>query len=87
MLINQAHTYTDLILPIDRYEKRLFDAIDGRRTIAEIVDRTTSSPGDPRRQARARAFFERLWWYDQVVFDASRTHRRLGQSTAEVAHE
>ena len=21
---------------------------------------------------RAQAFFERLWWYDQVVFDASK---------------
>ena len=73
VLINQAHVYTDLILPIDRFEKRLFHAIDGRRTIAEVVDRATSSPGDPQRQTRARAFFERLWWYDQVVFDASRS--------------
>jgi len=22
-------------------------------------------------RAAARSFFERLWWYDQVVFDAS----------------
>jgi len=21
----------------------------------------------------ARTFFERLWWYDQIVFDASQT--------------
>jgi SAM-dependent methyltransferase len=70
VLINQAHTYTDLILPIDRYEKRLYEAIDGRRSIAQIVARTEAPPGEPQSQARARAFFERLWWYDQVVFDA-----------------
>jgi hypothetical protein len=84
VLINRAHTYTDLILPIDRYEKRLFDAIDGERTIAEIADH------EPRRRLRARAFFERLWWYDQVVFDASRvgTHRlRSARASAETAHE
>jgi SAM-dependent methyltransferase len=72
VLINQAHTYTDLILPIDRHEKRLYDAIDGRRTIAEILHQTKTPPRESRRQTRARAFFERLWWYDQVVFDASR---------------
>jgi SAM-dependent methyltransferase len=73
VLINQAHTHTDLILPIDRYEKRLYEAIDGRRFIAEIVDGTEAPPGEPRLQARARTFFERLWWYDQVVFDATET--------------
>jgi hypothetical protein len=24
----------------------------------------------------ARTFFEKLWWYDQVVFDASLRHAR-----------
>jgi hypothetical protein len=64
VLINQSHTYRDLFLPIDAQEKRLYDAIDGRRNIAEI---TENSPLDV-----ARPFFERLWWYDQVVFGASR---------------
>jgi SAM-dependent methyltransferase len=90
VLINQAHIYTDLILPIDRYEKWLFDAIDGRRTIAQIVDRATAPAGEPRRQERACAFFERLWWYDQVVFDASRSatlrHRSV-HASVETEHE
>ena len=64
VLINRAHTYNDIYLPIDAHEKRLFDAIDGERTIGEIV-------GDGHRDA-SRALFERLWCYDQVVFDASR---------------
>jgi hypothetical protein len=69
VLINQSHTYTDLYLPIDKEEKQLFDAIDGRHTIAELV-RSTWVGGKP--WERARSLFERLWWYDQVVFDASR---------------
>ena len=68
VLINQSHTYTDLYLPIDAQEKKLFDAVNGKRTIDEIVRSTTTGDG----RQRARIFFERLWWYDQVVFDASK---------------
>jgi hypothetical protein len=68
VLINQSHTYTDLYLPIDAQEKQWYDATDGKRTIHEIMGYTTT--GDSLQ--RARIFFERLWWYDQVVFDASK---------------
>jgi SAM-dependent methyltransferase len=64
VLINRNHTYTDIYLPIDAQEKRLLDAIDGQLTIAEIA-------GTDRQLADARALFERLYWHDQVVFDAS----------------
>lgn len=71
VLINQAHTYSDLILPIDRKEMRFFEAIDGKRTIDQII---RSQPAHDRSHGyeHARGFFERLWWYDQVVFDASK---------------
>jgi SAM-dependent methyltransferase len=69
VLINRSHTYTDLYLPIDKDEKLLLEAIDGRRTIAAIV-RSKWVRGQP--WERARSFFQRLWWYDQVVFDTSR---------------
>jgi SAM-dependent methyltransferase len=72
VLINRSHTYTDLYLPIDAADKRLFDAIDGSCTIAEIADGAAGQADAGSRQARARALFERLWWYDQVVFEASR---------------
>ena len=64
VLINRAHTDTDIYLPIDAQEKRLVDAIDGERSIGEIA-------GDEQRDV-CRALFERLWWHDQVVFDGSR---------------
>ena len=75
VLINQSHTYTDLYLPIDKGEKKLLDEIDGKRTIAEIVRGAWESE---QQWERARDFFERLWWYDQVVFDASNHSGRNG---------
>ncbi len=65
VLINRKHACTDISLALDEQEKRWFDAIDARRTIGEIA------PVDGHHTTR-RAFVERLWWYDQVVFDASR---------------
>jgi SAM-dependent methyltransferase len=64
VLINRAHTSTDIYMPVDAREKRLIEAIDGNRSIREIA-------GDEPRDA-CRALFERLWWHDQVVFDGSR---------------
>jgi SAM-dependent methyltransferase len=65
VLLNQAHQFQDLFLVLNAHEKRMFDAIDGHRSIAEIVEKVGITPP-------ARAFFEKLWWYDQVVFDTSK---------------
>lgn len=65
VLLNQTHLFNDLFLIIDPQEKQMFDAIDGHRSIAEIVDGMKDSA------PRARNFFEKLWRYDQVVFDTS----------------
>ena len=77
VLINRTHTYKDLALPIGAGEKRLFDAIDGVRTIGDIVDRTLSYEHRRMDFDIVRGFFERLWWHDQVVFDASRAAREF----------
>jgi hypothetical protein len=66
VLLNRGHAYHDLILPITPQEEQLVDAIDGRRSIAEILDKARFSPG-----ARAEAFFEKLWSFDQIVIDSS----------------
>lgn len=68
VLLNRSHTFPDLILPIGAADKRMFDAIDGHRTIGELTD--AAGGGDTSR--RAARLFERLWDYDQVTFDASR---------------
>jgi len=64
-LVNTAHQFQDLFLLIDAKEKQMYEAMDGRRTITEIVHTMEGSP------RRARDFFQKLWWYDQVVFDTS----------------
>jgi hypothetical protein len=72
VLINPTHAYRDLLMPIDSTEKCLFDAIDGNRSIGSIVEKTlTSSQANPQLDM-VRTLFEKLWHYDQVVFDASR---------------
>ena len=71
VLINPAHRFTDLILPISSLENRLLGAIDGKRTIAEILD-FVAGDGNNNGRREAPGFFERLWHYDQIVFDASR---------------
>jgi SAM-dependent methyltransferase len=71
VLINQSHTYPDLYLAIDAQERRLFDAIDGTRTIAEIVRQATTQETERQQSEHAHDFFNRLWQWDQVVFDAS----------------
>jgi SAM-dependent methyltransferase len=73
VLINRAHTYTDLYLPIDQSEKDWYDAINGENNIKMILRKTHPGSG-PEKQTRAKDFFERLWGYDQVVFDASRAN-------------
>jgi SAM-dependent methyltransferase len=72
VLINQSHTYRDLFLPISPTEKHWFDAIDGCRCIDEILEYGAATSQVPPQLEHARTFFERLWRYDQVVFDASR---------------
>jgi SAM-dependent methyltransferase len=67
VLINPTHTYPDLALPIDATEERVFAAIDGKRSLDEILRQAAGSGSDE----RARRFLERLWDYDQIVFDAT----------------
>jgi len=46
-------------------QKKLFDAIDGKRTISEIA------PQAAQRDA-ARVLFEEIGWCNQIAFDTSR---------------
>jgi SAM-dependent methyltransferase len=71
VLINRSHTYKDLFMPIDPTEKLLLDATDGTRSIGAIVERQAPSTKKQSRLNIARGFFERLWLYDQVMFDVS----------------
>ncbi len=74
VLINQNHTDPDLALPVSASQLQLFEAINGKRSMAEIIDQVSLSGGGIPSQLHepARSFFEKIWWHDQVVFDASR---------------
>ena len=72
VLLNRSHQHHDLVVPISRHEKRMFDAIDGHRTIAEIA----ACAGRDGAREDAKMLFEKLWAYDQVVFDTSRDAMR-----------
>jgi SAM-dependent methyltransferase len=72
VLINRAHSFTDLLCTVNSVEDRLFSAIDGKRTLNEILQFPAADEGE----RKAIDFFERLWQYDQVVFDARRIGRR-----------
>jgi SAM-dependent methyltransferase len=65
VLWNPASGYPDLILPINSAEDRLLAQIDGQRTLGEIMDNCEPSQST----SRVLQFFERLWQYDQIVFD------------------
>ena len=70
VLINESHTFTDLILTVDSFEDRLLGAIDGQPNARRKFCDLRCADGDG--ESRALRFFERLWQYDQIVFDASR---------------
>lgn len=66
VLINRTHTFRDIYLPISAAEKRIYEAIDGRRSISELA-----AADQPSKKEMVRTFFARLYSYDQVVFDIS----------------
>ena len=48
----------------------MIEAIDGRRTIADIIEHVaTSKPAIRPTRRQTHRLFQRLWQYDQVVFD------------------
>jgi hypothetical protein len=66
VLLKSSHQFHDLIVVIDPQEKRVFDSIDGRRSIAEVLGHAGAEAHN------ASVVFEKLWHYDQVVFDTSK---------------
>jgi SAM-dependent methyltransferase len=70
VLINRAHTYPDLALPIDAAQGHIVAAIDGKRSINEILRDAAETGGEE----WGRRFIEQLWEYDQIVLDATSSY-------------
>lgn len=64
VLVNRSHAFEDLYLVLRRIDRKLFERIDGRRSIAQIA--ADAGAGDV---GRVRESFEDLWRYDHVVFE------------------
>jgi len=67
VLINRAHTYPDLALPIDSAQARIFAAIDGNRSVGEILRNAGAAGGEE----PGRRFVKQLWEHDQIALDAT----------------
>lgn len=67
VLVNQTHVFQDLFVIVNAVQKQLYDAIDGHRSIAQIMEAANESDA-----LIALEFFKRLWLHDQVVFDTSK---------------
>jgi SAM-dependent methyltransferase len=67
VLINPAHSYPDLALPIASAQERVLAGIDGKRSMDEIL---RSTPGAINEE-KARRLVESLWEHDQIVFDSA----------------
>ncbi len=70
VLLNPAHKHSEFVLPISATQNDLLERADGMRSLGEIVQ---GAGGDA---LPARDFFQKLWRYDQVVFDTSRCEIR-----------
>ena len=73
VLLNPMHRHTDIFLPIDAAEERLLNAVDGKRSVRDILRIAAEESQNNNSQDDGRAFIERLWCHDQIVFDASGT--------------
>ncbi|MCP3902853.1 MAG: class I SAM-dependent methyltransferase [Planctomycetes bacterium] len=67
VLRNTAHLEPDLLVPLTVEQAMLYNAMDGTRTIAEIIA-ASGVDADPVALAQfAREFFRQLAWSDQVM--------------------
>ena len=62
ILINHAHTFTDLYFSVNAEELRLFHMIDGSKSVYEIINLSKDA-------GHAGKFLEKLWHYDHIVFE------------------
>jgi 2-polyprenyl-3-methyl-5-hydroxy-6-metoxy-1,4-benzoquinol methylase len=81
VLLNRAHKHPDLVLPINAAQNRLFNNIDGMRTLGEISQNTGED------EFHTLQFFQQLWSYDQIVFDASGDAAAGGEHKLATSHE
>lgn len=79
VLLNPAHKHAEFAWPISRQENDLLSQVDGTRTLQQIGERACKVPMEA-----IRDFFEKLWRYDQVVFDIRPDRHQVSEPCGKV---
>ena len=64
VVINRAHTFTDLFVPLTEFEAFVYSRIDGQTPCRDIVEEATDA-------VSVGEVIEKLWRSDQIVLDRS----------------
>jgi SAM-dependent methyltransferase len=64
VVLNRAHTYTDLFVPLTEFEAFLFARIDGQTSCRDMVEAASDTLG-------VADLMQTLWRSDQIIFDRS----------------
>ena len=64
VVINRAHTYTDLYVPLNHFEASVYAQIDGQTSCRDLVAAASHAP-------RVADVMLKLWRSDQIIFDRS----------------
>ena len=75
----ESHAFPGINALVDSLQARLFNAVDGRRTISEVVSHAGAEFDEPAAREYARNFFRSMWRFDYFWF---RTARRDADDNA-----
>ena len=64
----ESHAFPGINALVDSLQARLFNAVDGRRTISEVVSNAGAQFDEPAAREYARNFFRSMWIFDYFWF-------------------
>ena len=63
-----SHAFPEISALVDSRQARLFNAVDGRRTISEVVSNAGAEFDEPGVREYVRNFFRSMWFFDYFWF-------------------
>ena len=80
-----SHAFPEINALVDSLQARLFNAVDGCRTISEVVSHAGAEFDEPAAREYARNFFRSMWVFDYFWFRTAcrseNTHTAVGKVT------
>ena len=81
----ESHTFPEISALVDSLQARLFNAVDGCRTISEVVSQAGAEFDEPAAREYTRNFFRSMWVFDYFWFrtacQSEDTHTAVGKVT------